>query len=128
MTGSSTILILEDQPLISMELESLISDAMLGKAVTMTSCEAASRWLEENTPETAVLDLGLKDGDSRAVAEILVERGVPFIVHTAHERTSERNFCIFQHGTWVPKLSEPEDVIGAISQALASSTRASTSQ
>ncbi|TPP11638.1 response regulator [Rhizobium glycinendophyticum] len=128
MTGHSIILVLEDQPLISMELESLISDAMLGEAVTMTSCEAASRWLEKNTPETAVLDVGLGDGDSRAVAEILIQRGVPFVVHTARERDSEPNCCVFQRGTWVPKLSDPDDLITAISLALETATRGSISR
>lgn len=123
MSNQSIILVLEDQPLISMELESMISDAQLGVAVTMTSCETASRWLEDHTPETAVLDVGLKDGDSRAVAEILVKRGVPFVVHTARERESEPNCCVFQRGTWVPKLSEPDDLISAIALALASAGR-----
>lgn len=123
MSHQSIILLLEDQPLISMELESMIIDAQLGIAVTMTSCETASRWLEENTPETAVLDVGLRDGDSRAVAEILVARGVPFVVHTARERDSDANCCVFHRGTWVPKLSEPNDLISAITLALASARR-----
>lgn len=123
MGHQSIILVLEDQPLISMELESLIGDAQLGVVVTMTRCEEAIRWLEENTPETAVLDVGLREGDSRAVAEILVERGVPFVVHTAREREGDPNCCVFERGTWIPKLSKPDDLIAAIASALASARR-----
>ncbi len=113
------ILVLDDQPLISLELEQLISDAQLGQAVAMTSCEAACSWLQTNTPEIAVLDIGLRDGASTAVAEILVERGVPFVVHTARERDGNPGYRVYERGAWVAKPSSPDELVEAISGALA---------
>jgi len=122
MSGDKAIiLVLDDQPMISLELEQLISDARLGQAVAMTSCGPACEWLQANTPEAAVLDIGLHGGDSRAVAEILVERGIPFVVHTGRERDSLSlsTYRIYERGIWVAKPSAPDELVAAISRALA---------
>lgn len=115
------ILVLDDQPLISLELEQLINDARIGQTVSITSCGPACEWLQANTPEAAILDIGLYGGDSRAVAEILVERGVPFVVHTARDRDSLSisTYRVYERGIWVAKPSAPDEVVAAILRALA---------
>jgi DNA-binding response OmpR family regulator len=122
MAGTPKVLLLEDQPLLSLELEDLIRDAALADPFTASTCAAASSWLEEHSPDVAVLDISVSDGDSGQVAETLSRRGVPFIVHSARTRSDTSLDSVFLKGIWVPKLCEPRDLLNALSQCLQSPT------
>ena len=81
--GTHTILLLEDEALIALDVEKTLADAELGKATSVASCAGALHWLENNTPDVAIIDIFLRDGECDEVAEILVKRGVPLIIHSA---------------------------------------------
>jgi DNA-binding response OmpR family regulator len=122
MAETPKVLLLEDQPLLSLELEDLIRDAALADPFTVSTCAAASSWLEEHSPDVAVLDIAVSDGDSSHVAETLSGRGVPFIVHSARSRSDAFLADVFLKGIWVPKLSEPSEILHALSQCLENAT------
>ena len=72
------ILMVEDEPFIAIDMEETLLNA--GYSVEARSSRTnALRWLSENTPSVAILDVYLKDGDGTEIALILRDRGVPII-------------------------------------------------
>jgi DNA-binding response OmpR family regulator len=65
MTDQLRCLIVEDQTLIAMSIETYLED--VGIAVqTVTSMAEARAWLEANTADTAIVDFMLKDGPAQS--------------------------------------------------------------
>jgi CheY-like chemotaxis protein/DNA-directed RNA polymerase specialized sigma24 family protein len=116
---STDILIIEDEPIIAMDLEALVSD--LGHRVTLiarTRAEALEA-VEIETPGLVLADINLADGSSGldAVNEILQTYNVPVIFITAFpERllTGERPEPAFL----ITKPFQGETVKAIVSQAL----------
>ena len=82
MTSSRSILIVEDEPLISMMLEDFIDS--LGHKVSGT-CESVSEALAEVDRggfDLAILDVNLKGENVWPVAARLREKRVPFVLAT----------------------------------------------
>ena len=83
MLNQVSVLVAEDQPFIALDLALAVEDAG-GKVVgPAASREEALTFLETEIVGAAILDVNLVDGDCSALVEVLVGRGVPFIVHTA---------------------------------------------
>lgn len=84
MAGPCTILLLEDEPLILMDLEFAAEDR--GYTVhSTTTCKAALDLLEEHGDEidVAVLDVSLGQGRTCIpVAQALDRRGIPYVLHS----------------------------------------------
>jgi DNA-binding response OmpR family regulator len=108
------ILLLEDEALIAIEVERMLADAQLGLATCLASCAESLTWLETNTPDVAVVDIFLRDGECDEVAEVLVARGVPLVIHTARRSASTDNQRIFLNGVWICKPSDPDELISAV--------------
>jgi DNA-binding response OmpR family regulator len=115
------MLLLEDEALIAMDVEQTLAEAQIGKATSLTSCGGAIKWLENNTPDAAVIDIFLRDGESDEVAEILVERGVPIVIHTARRGVASDSHRVFLKGTWICKPSNPQDLVAAVKASLEAS-------
>ncbi|WP_209348516.1 response regulator [Pontixanthobacter sp. CEM42] len=118
--SSTSVLIIEDEPLISMQLEDLVSSLghdICGTAATRTQ---AQQVIAENTPGLVLADIQLADGSSGldAVDDILKAMGsVPVIFITAYpERllTGDRPEPTYL----VTKPFQESTVRTAISQAL----------
>lgn len=80
MSGPRSILIVEDEPLISMMLEDFLES--LGHRVAAT-CDTVSEALtatERGGFDLAILDVNLKGENVWPVASKLQERGVPFVI------------------------------------------------
>jgi DNA-binding response OmpR family regulator len=78
------ILVVEDEALIAMLVEDALLDAgaeVLGPAATV---EEALSLFETGGPEAAVLDINLAGQVSTPVADLLAERGIPFVVATGY--------------------------------------------
>lgn len=79
-----TVLIVEDEFLIAMDLMLLFEQhgwAVLGPAATVRE---ALRLLESELPTVAILDVTLRDGVVTLVAEALRAQNVPFVVASAY--------------------------------------------
>ncbi len=119
------VLIIEDEPLIAMDLESLVQE--IGhrvKAVARTHAEAVEA-VKRERPGLVLADIQLADGSSglEAVNEILASIDVPVIFITAYpERllTGDKPEPVFL----ITKPFQPESVKAIISQALFFDTRA----
>ena len=76
------ILILEDEPLIAMDLQLAFEDAG-AEAVVTVSCDEAFEAMDGAEFDGAVLDVNLGKGEPcEPVAVELRARGVPFLLHT----------------------------------------------
>jgi DNA-directed RNA polymerase specialized sigma24 family protein len=122
---ASRVLIIEDEPLIAMHLEAIVTDmghSLVGVAATHREAVAIA---EAERPDLVLADVQLADGSSgiEAVQEILESLVVPVVFITAYpERllSGERT-----EPTWlVTKPFEPETVIATVGQALLLSARA----
>ncbi|MEQ1712133.1 MAG: response regulator [Hyphomicrobium sp.] len=126
---SARVMIIEDEPLIAMDIETLVSEVgheVVGIATTRTEAVALAR---QSSPGIILADIQLADGSSGidAVADILREFNVPVVFITAYpERllTGDRAEPAFL----VTKPFKPEMVKAVISQALFFDVKAGTKQ
>lgn len=117
--SSTNVLIIEDEPLIAMQLEDLVSGlghSICGTAATRTQ---AQELVEQEMPGLVLADIQLADGSSGldAVADILALAPVPVIFITAYpERllTGDRPEPTYL----ITKPFKEESVRAAIAQAL----------
>ena len=80
--GPIQILVLEDEPLILMELALSLQDENV-EPVTATNCADALRSLDEGALHAAILDVNLGRGTTcEPVAHALAARGIPFLLHS----------------------------------------------
>ena len=81
-----SVLLVEDQPLISLDLCEILTQAgyqVIGPANTT----AAVRFLlQRNAPCVAIVDVFVRDGTSAEVVRELRRRNVPYLVHSRHPR------------------------------------------
>ncbi|AKI02520.1 Response regulator receiver domain protein [Hoeflea sp. IMCC20628] len=119
-TGS--ILVLEDQPLIALDLEELLSGAGFDNLTLLSSCAEAESWLKSNRPDAAILDINLRDGECTEVAHILAARSIPFIIHSGNLKAEADS--VFLRGTWIAKPAQPHALLTALHISLAASEAA----
>lgn len=62
----------------------------------------------------AILDFGLRDGDSGVLCARLTERGIPFVVYTGYDQVHEA--CLA--GVLVRKPAVPDTLVNAVAQLL----------
>ena len=79
-------LIVEDQILIGMSLEAFLEEHGFDVCGPLPSGTEALTWLEQETPEVAILDFSLNDGPATDLARELRQRDIPFIIYSGHPR------------------------------------------
>ncbi|GAB4228582.1 MAG: hypothetical protein Tsb0032_35370 [Kiloniellaceae bacterium] len=80
------VLLAEDEPLVSMDLESRLVQFGYDVSVAVDSVDAALRALETELPDIALLDANLHGESSVSVAVELHKRGVPLAFITGYEK------------------------------------------
>ncbi|WP_248312115.1 response regulator [Bosea sp. BK604] len=73
------MLIVEDEPMISMMLEEYLLDAGCEVAATAQNLEKALALAETTDLDLAILDMSLGSKLSFSVADVLASRGIPFV-------------------------------------------------
>jgi CheY-like chemotaxis protein len=79
------ILVLDDEPLISMMLEEWLRELGFEPVGPVETTATALAILANSVPDGATLDMSLRDEDCYPVAEALRSRGVPFAFATGYE-------------------------------------------
>jgi DNA-binding response OmpR family regulator len=110
-TTPAVCLLLEDEPLIAMDLEMTLGAAGFDVTSVM-SCEEANDWLQICRPDVVVVDIELRDGRSDKVVERLVEDEIPFIVHSGDQPGMHAD-TVFAKGTWLNKPAAAEELVAA---------------
>ena len=110
-----TILILEDEPFILIDMEDVLQTA--GFSVkAYSSRNEVMKWLTFNTPLAAILDFELKDGASTDIALLLQMRGAPIIVCSATDR-NDLPSC-FSQASWILKPFLDRHLVDTVRQAI----------
>lgn len=112
----SLALLLEDEPLIAIDLEATLSDLSVD-VVSLASRVEALDWLADKRPDVAIVDIALRDGPSDQVVERLDALNVPFIVHSGSEPMFHAG-TVFRKGIWIGKPASHADMIATIRRLL----------
>ncbi len=103
---TGTALVVEDNMIIALDAEDLISSLGADRVVTASTTAEAMQLIEQATPDMALLDVNLGNETSERVADKLAELGVPFIFATGYgDRTS-----LSDKFPGAPFLRKPYDV------------------
>lgn len=114
--NSPTVLILEDEFIIALDLQSALLDAGFKVAHVTTTCGGALGWLQQHSPDAAVLDIELADGDCAEAAKLLHKRNIPFVVFSVRENEMSSCDPIFHEGKWIAKPSPSVAVVAALAE------------
>jgi CheY-like chemotaxis protein len=82
MTAPLSVLVVEDEPLIAMMIEDFIDILGHSLAGTCESVAEAVEKVEEGGFDVVILDVNLRDGPCWPVADVLKDKGIPFVVAT----------------------------------------------
>lgn len=82
MLNGLPILIVEDDELIAIDLAFAVEDIQGSIVGPVSTVAAALALLDEHAVAAAILDANLLDRDVTPLALALVERAVPFVIHT----------------------------------------------
>jgi DNA-binding response OmpR family regulator len=80
------VLVIEDEAATALELSAALSDAgfqVVGPAQTLAEAVSSA---EEGGFDAAVLDANLNGSNSGVVADLLIKRGIPFVVVSGYSR------------------------------------------
>ena len=116
---SPVALVLEDDGLIALDLEGTLQDAGF-EVFSFASCKETEPWLQAHAPDLAVLDMHLVDGGCEHIAEMLVSRRIPFVVHSGEIEADYRD-TVFSKGKWLSKPSHAAE-LAALARSLASTS------
>jgi DNA-binding response OmpR family regulator len=109
------ILIVEDEPLVALEMDKALRGAG-AKVVAAGFLESGLCSTEHPELSAAVVDLHLGDGNGSAVCRRLRQLGVPFVVHTGYPR------MVTDHessgATVICKPAHPDRIVAALVQLL----------
>jgi CheY-like chemotaxis protein len=110
MTVSPTrpVLLLEDQPLIALDLEDLLLGAGMPEVVCLRSVEEGLSWLERSIPSVIVVDYQLSDGACVLILELARRRNIPCVVHSAIPLPQDADHGVIAGMPWLDKPSDPD--------------------
>ncbi|MCE0504072.1 MULTISPECIES: response regulator [unclassified Roseivivax] len=86
---TATVLICEDEPIVALDLEMLVEGfgfQVMGPYASLRAAEAA---LAERTPDAAILDVRLTDGEVFPLADKLQAQKVGLVFHSGHAYEAE---------------------------------------
>lgn len=106
-----SVLHLEDEAIIAIDLAAILEDFGVANVVHAANCEDALTALEQTRFDAAILDIKINQGDSRAVAELLLQRGIPFIFYSG---SAPAEWAEQIDVPWVSKPAIQEAVLNAL--------------
>lgn len=96
------VLVVEDEYLIALTIEELLKDLGVEVVGPASSLTAAMR-LTQGTPiHAAILDVNIRGGTSYPVADVLAEKGIPFIFCSGYG-----DWAIEERHRTRPRLAKP---------------------
>jgi DNA-binding response OmpR family regulator len=111
--GRTAVLLTEDEALIGLDLGDILEGAgyrVIGPAATIA--EALS-FMRRETPQMAIIDVRLRDGDCMEIMRDLRQRGVPFVVHSGCQ-VDQPFAAEFGDAPWLVKPASPRDVLASL--------------
>ena len=112
--GLCRILVVEDDPMISLHLEAMVTQIVDAEVVVSQSTAEAERALLEGI-DYAFLDVDVLDGTTYAFATALTDRAIPFAFLSASNR--EHVPAALRAAPFVAKPYTPSDIAGLLHAA-----------
>jgi two-component system, response regulator PdtaR len=109
-----TVLVVEDEFLIAMELVGILEEAgciVIGPAPTI---ETALTLLERHQPDACVLDVNLRGTRSAPVATALKAQNVPFVLSSAYDQATLDQHAEFDGAANIGKPTSPGLLLTAL--------------
>lgn len=113
-----TVLLVENEPLIAMDMEGMLLSAGAARIHHATSSQDALDWLNNSKADLAILDLVVSDGSSAPVAERLRAHGTPFLVYSGHTHDSAPDAATFADAVWLSKPCTQSELVAAVFRSL----------
>jgi CheY-like chemotaxis protein len=82
--GGGTVLLVEDSLIIALDAEDVLKRLGAGEVSTAATVEQGLKAIDEVRPALAILDVNLGDHTSFAVADRLLELGIPYLFATGY--------------------------------------------
>jgi DNA-binding NtrC family response regulator len=116
ITDQPRCLIVEDQTLIAMSIETYLEEA--GIAVqTVASIAETRTWLEANAADIAIVDFMLKDGSATELAGELTQRAIPFVIYSGYPPRQGLP-AELQGVPWLEKPTSRDDLLKVVLKTL----------
>lgn len=106
------ILIIEDEPMIALDLQDLLEDAGFDVAGVAGKLETALALIETKKFDAAVIDANLGGISSSPAAAALADRSVPFIVLSGY--SFKQHEAAFPKALFIQKPCRPDQLINAL--------------
>jgi DNA-binding response OmpR family regulator len=106
------VLIVEDEGLIAIEIEHILTSAGFEVAGPVASAKEALALVSTGQVEGAVLDVNLGRETSEAVAAELASRGVPFIAVSGY--ASDQRPAVFNGAPFLAKPFRARELLAAV--------------
>jgi two-component SAPR family response regulator len=111
-------MIVEDQALIAMSLKSYLEEIGIEVCGSFSSQMSALDWLNESTPDVAILDFLLADGACFLLAQELKQRSVHFVIYSGQPRPPDLPSEL-QDVPWLEKPIDRQTLLAALIQSSA---------
>jgi CheY-like chemotaxis protein len=85
----TTVLVAEDEPMIAMTVVDELGEAGFFTVGPFATTSQALAYCRKHTPDCAVLDVRLEDGESYPLADFLAQREVPVVFYSGHAAPHE---------------------------------------
>ena len=110
------ILIVEDEPMIALDLEDMLADADFEIAGVAASVEKALQFIDSRVFDFAVLDVNLGGFSARPAALALLACGVPYVVMSGYSTGQQP--VVLRNAVLLTKPVEPARIIQALRNLL----------
>ncbi|MFC7472843.1 hypothetical protein ACFQS7_00645 [Dankookia sp. GCM10030260] len=102
------VLIVEDDPLVALDLEAIVVGAADADVAVASSVTEARRALGDAAFDAAFLDIDVLDGKTYDLALQLLERGLPFVFVSGARRDEVPP--MLRQVPFLPKPYDPQDI------------------
>jgi len=110
------ILLAEDDGIIGWDLSDELEGAGFAVAGPFATLAETLAYLSDHTPSAAIVDVQLQDASCDALADVLRDRGIPFLVHSG---SSPRHLGeSLERAPWLEKPAKPAVLIAALATLL----------
>ena len=109
---SCIILIAENDGMIGLDLQDTFESVGYAVAGPFPSCGDAVVWLHRHTPDIAVLDIHLRDGECTELARELTRLKVPFAVYSGE--LDRDKLPAFTDALWIEKPAPQDTLLEAV--------------
>ncbi|WP_051447644.1 response regulator [Rhizobium leguminosarum] len=115
LARADTVLVVEDEPLVALDIESVLQAVGLPVEYCASRGEAL-KLIASRTPSAAILDFHLKDGEATDIAAELQARKVPLIFCSGVQKSDIP--LEFREATWLCKPFSDQQLVDVVREAL----------